>query len=62
MYTKQISWLVAELKTINLIKLKKIWNLYNFAQVSYSVWFDTLCPSQQFFSYVEMGLPGLNQY
>ena len=24
--------------------------------------FDSLCPSQQFFSYVETGLPGLNQY
>ena len=26
------------------------------------VWFDSLCPSQQFFSYVGTGLPGLNQY
>ena len=26
------------------------------------VWFYSLCPSQQFFSYVGMGLPGLNQY
>ena len=26
------------------------------------VWLDSLCPSQQFFSYVGMGLPGLNQY
>ena len=26
------------------------------------VWFDSLCPSQQPFSYVGMGLPGLNQY
>ena len=26
------------------------------------VWFDSLRPSQQFFSYVRMGLPGLNQY
>ena len=26
------------------------------------VWFDSLRPSQQFFSYVGMGLPGLNQY
>ena len=24
--------------------------------------FDALCPSQQFFSYVGMSLPGLNQY
>ena len=24
--------------------------------------FDSLRPSQQFFSYVRMGLPGLNQY
>ena len=24
--------------------------------------FDSLCSSQQFFSYVGMGLPGLNQY
>ena len=24
--------------------------------------FDSLRPSQQFFSYVEMGLPGLDQY
>ena len=24
--------------------------------------FDSLCPSQQFFSYVGTGLPGLNQY
>ena len=23
---------------------------------------DSLCPSQQFFSHVGMGLPGLNQY
>ena len=26
------------------------------------VWFDSLCRSQQFFSYVGTGLPGLNQY
>ena len=26
------------------------------------VWFDSLRPSQQFFSHVRMGLPGLNQY
>ena len=26
------------------------------------VWFDSLCPSQQSFSYVGRGLPGLNQY
>ena len=26
------------------------------------VWFDSLCPSLQFFSHVGMGLPGLNQY
>ena len=26
------------------------------------VWFDSLHPSQQFFSHLEMGLPGLNQY
>ena len=26
------------------------------------VWFDSLCLSQQFFSYVAMGLPRLNQY
>ena len=26
------------------------------------VLFDSLCPSQQFFSYVGMGLPGLKQY
>ena len=26
------------------------------------VWFDFLHPSQQFSSYVGMGLPGLNQY
>ena len=26
------------------------------------VCFDSLCPSQQFFSYVGTGLPGLNQY
>ena len=26
------------------------------------VWFDSLRPSQQFFSYAGMGLPGLNQY
>ena len=26
------------------------------------VLFDSLWPSQQFFSYVGMGLPGLNQY
>ena len=26
------------------------------------VLFDALCPSQQFFSYVGMSLPGLNQY
>ena len=26
------------------------------------VGFDSLCPSQQFFSYVGTGLPGLNQY
>ena len=26
------------------------------------VCFDSLCPSQQFFNYVEMGLPGLNQF
>ena len=26
------------------------------------VWFESLCPSQQFFSYVGTGLPGLNQY
>ena len=25
-------------------------------------WFDSLRPSQQLFSYVRMGLPGLNQY
>ena len=25
-------------------------------------WFDSLRPSQQFFSYVGMGLPGLKQY
>ena len=25
-------------------------------------WFDSLCPSQQFFSYVRMDIPGLNQY
>ena len=25
------------------------------------VWFDSLCPSQQFFSHVGMGLPVLNQ-
>ena len=25
-------------------------------------WFDSLCPSQQFFSHVRTGLPGLNQY
>ena len=24
--------------------------------------FDSLCPSQQFFSYVGTGLPGLNQF
>ena len=24
------------------------------------VWFDSLCPSQQFFSYVRTGLPRLN--
>ena len=24
--------------------------------------FDSLCPSQQFFSYVRTGAPGLNQY
>ena len=26
------------------------------------VWFDSLRPSQQFFSYVGTGLPGMNQY
>ena len=26
------------------------------------VWFDSLRPSQQFFSHVGTGLPGLNQY
>ena len=26
------------------------------------VWFDSLRPNQQFFSYVGIGLPGLNQY
>ena len=26
------------------------------------VWFDSLHPSRQFFSYVGMGLPELNQY
>ena len=26
------------------------------------VWFDSLCPSQQFFSHVRTGLPGLSQY
>ena len=26
------------------------------------VLFDSLCPSKQFFSYVGMGLPGLNLY
>ena len=26
------------------------------------VCFDSLCPSQEFFSYVGTGLPGLNQY
>ena len=26
------------------------------------VWFDSLHPSQQYFSYVGTGLPGLNQY
>ena len=26
------------------------------------VWYDSLIPSQQFFSHVIMGLPGLNQY
>ena len=26
------------------------------------VWFDSFRPSQQFFSHVIMGLPGLNQY
>ena len=25
-------------------------------------WVGALCPSRQFFSYVRMGLPGLNQY
>ena len=28
----------------------------------YFYFFDSLCPSQQFFSYVGRGLPGLNQY
>ena len=37
------------------------------AAISYTfdilfVCFDALCPSQQIFSHVEMGLPGLNQY
>ena len=27
-----------------------------------SVWFDSTCSSQQFFSHVRMGLPGLNKY
>ena len=26
------------------------------------IWFDSLRPSQQFFSYLGMGLPGKNQY
>ena len=26
------------------------------------IWFDSLCPSQQFFNHVGMGLPGLDQY
>ena len=26
------------------------------------VWFDSLCPSPQFFSHVGTSLPGLNQY
>ena len=31
-------------------------------QWSLFVWFDSLCPSQQSFSYAGTGLPGLNQY
>ena len=33
-----------------------------FAVFVLSVWFDSLRPSQQSFSYVGMGLPGMNQY
>ena len=35
---------------------------YNFAQCSLVGWFDSLRPSQHFFSYNGMFLPGLNQY
>ena len=32
------------------------------AQLILFIWFDSLRPSQQFFSYAGTGLPGLNQY
>ena len=31
-------------------------------QINFLIWFDSLQPSQQFFSYVGTGLPELNQY
>ena len=34
----------------------------NIFQEHVFVWFDSLRPSQQSFSYVRTGLPGLNQY
>ena len=40
----------------------KIWDCAWFAVFILFVWFDSLRPCQQSFSYVGTGLPGLNQY
>ena len=41
---------------------KLMFSKKSFGVLCWFVWFDSLHPSQQFFSYVGMGLPGLNQY
>ena len=45
-------------------KNKWFWIMFwtQYKKVRYFVWFGSLRPSQQFFSYVGTGLLGLNQY
>ena len=58
-YIINLGWSIVHIEGSQIIVLKRSFSEYNFCFVLF-VWSDPLRLGQQFFSHVEIGLPGLN--
>ena len=58
----ETDWGSGRIFLANFLLLNQSNHLKHKLRICLFVWFDSLLPSQQFFSYVGTGLPGLNQY